>query len=280
MTIENRTSAILSVEAYVAIRYKPPYCYLLRGTKSLMAFGTRHLPSGNTQDALAIWEALYEFGPSLVVIECCPPVSKNIDAQSRRSFVSEFGRVPQERALSESEQKVAVVWSAHHNVDVICPEPSFRLQIELLGRRGFSPEQIAAYFVFRDVAAEVGPGHLLKATPRFLQSLATFKEYKDDIGLEVSEGKLFELYDQLIAPELNRCGRGQALFDPTLTVTSENPAFTNIMARALNEFRNEEICALISRERSNYDRIFVLYGASHIVMVEPELRKMAENDTY
>lgn len=261
---------VIPPEQLAGIEHPIPYCYVIASSAaSILVYGSAHLGPGDVKQAGLIFNALLQFAPTLIVIEGFEPLRATLPLKERASFIEKikFGSI--EESLCEGERGVALLYGSNNEIPIFSPEPTINEQRNFLQKQGAHPFRIDLFFAVRTVSSLMSYFHQ-NYEAAVTQMLARQRPDTRLFGLTPDRFKLLLRSTNLELPtdiELLR-----AAFDPTLPHKSDGYLWTNEIARSLTILRDSALVNFIFEKANNLAKIFVLYGASHAVAIEPALR--------
>jgi hypothetical protein len=267
----------MTFEKFAKIKYNTPYFFeLATGDKKLFYFGTRHSRDANDSIFEQIKQKFKEFSPQIVFVEGHTSLEKK-----KQQTLNELKKLDNAEVINKfGEPGFALKLAAMAGVDVESPEPSREKEIASLVEQGFTKEEIFAYYGYR----------VLDQYYRIMKENSSVEEYlKSYLGgfIENSNWSDFDYsleYLQKIGKQIwGKRGdlHTNDLFRARPSPWKAGPKWTRVndLAQQSSYFRNTFILQRIIEVLKEKDRLFVLFGASHAYMQEPELRKIfkAEN---
>jgi len=253
------TPAILSLREAAALKKPTPYTYTLFGTPQLFMFGAAHFRTA-TDPQFALMQLLWgEFkaldGAKIAIVEPgIGPISDTFEG-----------------AIKTAGEAGATLWlGLRDGVGILCADLDFRERLALLVKE-FGADAVAYWVIAREMdiyyrnpgsrtADEALTAHLKSYRRRFEEiGVAGDRAWFDAKHAQVSGGKPID--DKEYWDFVNSWN-GPKVFIDIIEMESR--------------LRNERILSVITHLRSLGLHIFVTYGATHVVQLEPALRALVE----
>lgn len=264
---------IMTYGEYAKRRHERPYEYqLAQGEKGLIFFGPGHTNDPENPAFKTIRERIENFKPDLVMIEG----AEGINALSERELKAQLGKHTEREAIMKyGEPYFTAKVAADHGIKVISPEPSDKSALRALESQGHSREAIFC----QQMASHCVQYARMRSKPDFETYLQPYlahlrRDFKwDTFEFSLAHFKriheaMFGIAFEAATPELYKRAA-----DP---VHWEGQPYgpTSQVAAAWGVFRDKYILDTIQDAFEQYKKIFIVYGASHAVMLEPALRKL------
>jgi hypothetical protein len=159
--------------------------------------------------------------------------------------------------------------------DFESPEPDSSQEISYLIENGFSKKDIFFYYIYR-VIDQYQRQNKERSTDECQEYLKPyFESFREDSGWDISE--LHNLEQEILAElDINDEERYHAQVDP-IPWEGNPQTILNEVSRNSSEFRDRHIFERLAEGLRKYDRLFVVYGASHAVKQEPALRALLQS---
>lgn len=242
--------------------------------KSLTYFGTSH-PERDPQNLEygAIILAFRSAQPDIVFVEGLNGEQAAFDSRLKHlthdKIIEQMG---ESGFMAKLAQEAEVPWR--------CPEPGDEEVITRQREAGFTQSEIFSWFVmrmlpqyYRQMERTGFPAYV----ERFIQA---FQKKTNWEGFDYS-------YEYALSYAEEELGRGIdvenepnfiTVIEPTAMEYSDvPPTVFNRIGSATSRFRDERILTELIIALETYDRIFAVYGATHVEMQEPALRKYFED---
>lgn len=149
---------IMPLEEYYSFRFDIPFCFELKSRKgSLYYFGTGHFTDPTNPLFKTIVDTFHLFKPDYVLVESEQKLYTEISSQERNSFRDSYASISPQEALKMAEAGLGVTAETGlgvklaqlARVEVESPGPTLFDIFQHLGDAGFSPDDIAAYYLLR-----------------------------------------------------------------------------------------------------------------------------------
>lgn len=269
-------AAMMRWEDYSA---KPlPYIVPLdNGKKKITGYGASHV--NTPRDLERIRSSFEELNPDFVFIEGWATLAQVLPAMK-----ATMGETSEESLLKRGDE---VLWTLNlalkNGVNVESPEPTPAEEVAQLRKHGFADDMIFAFYFFRTVSGYVREKEMGPVNP--------FAVYMENRVKSLCENLLHLPYSLERAEELSQkiWGEGINLKDrdfykykvnPAVLRTDGNPEYSvvNEVNTAVSTFRNNRILERAAAKLETHNRGFIVYGATHIVMLEPAFRVLLGTD--
>lgn len=270
--------AILSFEEYRDTPFanaederKYTYCVEAAG-KSIHVFGTAHLHEPDDPLFDEIRYALHEARPDVVLVEGKEYLNEHKDrirAHLKQVHVTDL--------FEEGESVVALKHAVELGADFESPEPDLREEVTRMLNDGYAPRDIFTYYAYRSVAQYIRE----HSDPRIEECRAhlspEFEKLRSGTGWDE------QVLDELEATLL----RELDISDQTRYETQSDPVPwegvpqtpVNEVARTSCRIRDEHILKRVAELMETYDNVFIVYGSTHAVRLEPAIRQLIEERT-
>jgi hypothetical protein len=257
--------------SYAREQEHQPYVLDLESEKKkLVYFGSPHI--NNPEDVIfdEIKKKFEETKPEMVYIEGWRKINFWKD-KIREDMKDES----LEDMKTKGESKYALKLAVDAGADFESPEPDLREEIEWHLKKGFSKHDIFSYYMYRTID-QYQRMHKEQSREDCEKYLAI---YLDHLFESVDWSKEeFEFFKQDLFKNLE-VENTKKYHDQVHPIPWEGLSLTNInmVSQSSNRFRDEYAVERIAEGLKKYDRMFVVYGASHAVILEPALRALMEN---
>lgn len=270
--------SLMTFEEYAEKEHDTPYVFETEhGNKKITYFGAAH--SANLESPMfeQIREKFDEIKPQMVFVEGIT------NLKNRKQEIIEWLRSINEaeaiRQMGETGFISKLAIKTGTNFD--SPEPNPKEEIKSLENHGFSREEIFAYYAYRQqvhyfrVKEEDRNIPVEEYLSKYIQNFQKNTNWKNfnysfnhlkEIGKKIwgEQGDIKKNYHSRVNPVPSEVKR-------------RNWRRVNEVAQQSSYFRDKYIIHRIEETMKKYDRLFIVYGASHAVMQEPALRRMLEN---
>jgi hypothetical protein len=271
--LEPVLASIMTHEAYAETRHGRPYIFELNhGPKELCYVGAGHTNNPDSPLFDQIEASFEKAQPEMVFVE---GFSTHMD---KNEFNEQIKTASREQVIEQmGESGFTIKLGVEHGLDWHSPEPTDKEQYAYLVDQGFSHDEIFAWDIV----------HMLPQYYRQVKK-TTFQEYVEQYRLRFIENTEWENFDysydravELIEGivghsfEVNSEEEAKDFVDPIPWEDKKvRQTVFNRLSAASNLLRDRKIVTDIANALETYDRLFVVYGASHAVMQEPALRKL------
>jgi len=268
---ESIQNLIMSAEEYAQREHETPYLFELeKGPKFLFYFGSPHIKDPRSLIFSQIQSAFEKAKPDLVLVE-------GVNARDNREAVNEKAKsVSQDEAIEMAgESGFTLRLAITNKIDWDSPEPSNKTLYSYLLEQGFARENIFAWEVMQMLSQY--QRHLKRGG--FKEFIAPYIErfkkqtgwldfnYAYDQALKIAEGiigRKIEVETETNSPDFT---------DPTpWPDRKDRQTVLNKISVAESLLRDRFMIEEIIKALERYNRLFIVYGASHAVMQEPALR--------
>lgn len=231
---------------------------------ALFYFGADHSNDPDNPMFDELTRSFGSFNPDLVLIEGRPSINNDPERVAK-----DVEGVSDVEARKRGEAFYSMWLAKRGGVEVASPEPDLRDEIAFLIGDGFTPEEIARYYLYRLVpqyqrsSEDMSEAELRGYLTPFVTRLKTV--------LETSA-----VEQALSGISLENVERYQALADP---MPWPDKPYTRIneVSAASSRFRDEFIINYLKEARQTHPRIFIVYGSGHAVVQEPAIRALFDN---
>jgi len=243
------------------------YTYALGNKDRLLTmFGSRHITDSADPLYGKIHAAFAAMQPDLVFVE-------GMRETLERDF--KVGRLTPEETKEIHENLYTATLAKDRGIDVESPEPRHSDEIAHLLEQGFEKRDIAAHTIYRQVNQfrRSHPSASLAACREYL--IPYLERFRGDSGW--GEEELLAIEQEMLAEldfaDLDTYGR---LVDP---IPWEGKPWSpiNEVSGASSAYRDQHILERIAEAMKTHKRLFVVYGASHAVSLEPALRALMKD---
>lgn len=247
---------------------------LKKGDKELLAYGAQHFNDPEDSNFLAIREALQTRQPSLVLVEGMRGINK-MSADEIREALQVSEKSNEEMVRQYGEPAYTVQLAIERGIAVYSPEPAERDNVVFAIEQGSSIDDI---FV-EQISTIIDQYQRVEDKPSLEEYLAPylsrikkewgFSEYDfsfDNYQRLLSQytDKDFDVSDERLFSELS---------DP-IPWSGLNYGPTNVASARFMQHRDRYIIGKVQEFLAEHDSIVMVYGKSHVEMLEPALREM------
>lgn len=270
---------ILSYANYRTIKHPVPYEFQLRGSSAeLYYFGTEHISAPESPCFAKICTSFERFRPDAVLVEAISPLSYENSAQERKEYLSSIAFESREIAVRQGERFLGVSLALEYALHIECPEPKVQTMLEALHAAGNLKEQIIGMYGVRALAMH----HLYRAdwsAKEFCQHrLDILKDGSDwDKSLFTVDAVIVAAEERGISIDWSNLPKLGIHIDPTQRISDDPSIGYNDLVRTESRFRDLAIVSRIVALTEKFQRLYVLYGATHAVMQEAALRRHFES---
>ncbi len=269
---------IMTAAEYADIKYEVPYVFEISlADKRLVYFGASH--SRNPEDPM-FEQIETEFNttrPDVVLVEGVHTLEERLN-QIKEWFP---GKSREEIINQTGEPGYALSLALQNNVDVYSPEPALRDEISDLLQKGFSQEEIFAFYF----AGQVPHYQQMKTKPEFgehiKQFLNEFKSATSWESFEFTTENFSRLSERLWGVKFNPDTTDyEDMIDPIPWKEKKDvQGVSNAISRESSYFRDTYMVQEIQKLMKTHKKMFVVFGASHAVMQEPAIRKLFDEES-
>jgi hypothetical protein len=267
---------ILTYEQYEKIEHKRPYIFELKSkNKHLLYIGFGHSNNIDNPDFTILKNEFVKFKPNIVFIEGITDFDKN-----KQQVLKYLKNHTLQQATKKMEERGFISKLAYENgIEIYSPEPSFKKEIEHLLSNGFKKDEIFAFDLYRTVVQH-HRNKVQDPIENYLHPyIGGFKRYSNWSNFEYTTANLQKIGERIWGKNNGSINvENKWRVDP---VKRKGLPWTNVnlVSQQSGYFRDEYICKQIRKYLKKYNKVFVVFGASHAVMQEPYLRK-AFKDTF
>jgi hypothetical protein len=266
---------ILTAAEYSRLEHLRPYIFELR-TKdnALCFFGASHTRDAKHPVFPEIKKNFFELHPDLVLVEGMGSVR----GTHRAAFLERLNALSTEEAVERlGESGFTIKLAAEHGIEWASPEPPFGQLYEHLLTQGFTKDDLLAWEVLhilpqynRLPRKEGFPDYVAGYLSRLQQVTRWHNfDYSYDRAIRLGEALLGTQIDVENEP------RALAFIDPIpWSEEAKTQTALNRISEATSVFRDRHIVREIASAMRTHHRIYVVYGSSHAVMLEPALRTL------
>lgn len=270
--IETILKSIMTAEEYGRIKHEIPYRFVLQaGGKELHYFGSDHIKDKSSPMFSEIEESFLLANPEVVFVEGISgdrtEFEERIKKMSRNEVIEKFG-----------EPSFTLKLATERGIDWWCPEPAWEAFFEELLGYGFTKDEIFTWYVLRSLSQYNKKIHS-----------EGFKKYASGYVERLKRNTNWPDFDYTFEHAMNS---GEKIIGKKIDV--ENMEFNyvspvpragrekletvlNRVATASTFIRDRKIVSDIIKAFEKYNKVFIVYGASHAVMQEPALKKFFES---
>lgn len=264
--ISEALSKLMSVDEYEKIKHAKPYTFEITNkdhTKSLFFFGAKHTADPTDPMFIDLRKSLEDFNPDLVMVEAAPGPK----GLTRNEFNEGIAAQPiQEVIKRRGEPGFTIRIAVENNIEWFCPEPDRNDEFQFLQDKGFDKKEIQAWALFRNIP-------IFNKT-RGERTFDEFAQSSITTFLEKTGWKLSDSVEDVLNKGLEMIGEKVDIknsMDVDKYIFPGKGNRIQELSRLSWEFRDRTILENISYKLKDYNRIFVVYGASHAVIQEPAL---------
>jgi hypothetical protein len=253
-------SNILSLRQASDLKKPAPYSYVLEsGAQELFMFGAVHFQAPEAPQFVEMQKMWQEF--------------KQIDSQKIVLIESYIGPISSsfENAVATSGEGGATQWLAlQDGIGVLCADLEFEGMLKALSAE-FDPSDVAYWFVNRDMLNWTRNPRGRSAEEVLALVLARYQKAFQKIGVAGDRAWFDAKHAQLFGTQ----PIDDIEFWKKVNTWSGPELFVRII-EAESHMRNEHIYGVIEHLWKLGNSIFITYGATHAIQLEPALRKLTE----
>ncbi len=263
---------VLNYEQYArhpfAQNKKPTYTYTLeKGDKVLCFFGATH-----TNDPLhpifnEIKNLFDVVKPDMVYVEGYRYANTH-----KQELIRELQAETPEHSKIQGESHFTLKLASDSGIAFTSPEPEFSQEISHIVAKGFSKRDIFCYYIYRMIAQyqrTTKKVDIHDCEQYLTRSIDSFKSLE---GWDTAEINVFkkEIFDTINLLDLDTY-RNET--NPVPRPGTERSTIQKVSAES-GDFRDSYILDHIYKDLQNHNKIFIVYGSSHAVRLEPALRAL------
>jgi len=265
----------MTFEEYAGIEHPTPYVFELeKDNKRLVYFGASH--SNIPRDPLfnKLQAKFDQTQPELVFVEGVMRFQER-----KKELIESLQHADRDQVINEGgESLFTLKLAAEAGVEVDVPEPSDKSIIRNLLQQGFSPDAIFAhevYLIIDQYYRIPERPDLEKYLSRYINEFQSVTNWS---GFEYSLAHAQQIGETIWGRE--KANPHVAKFagprvDPTPSKeTAKYQTMISKIARETSYARDRFMVKKIQEALEGYNRLFVVFGASHAVMQEGALRKL------
>lgn len=246
------------------------------GNKVIHYFGAFHRNDPSHPMFKQIQEEMDTFNPDIVYVEGVRAL-KNQTPEKLQKIKEE----PLENFIKDGELWYTAKLAIDRNILVEMPEPEYKDEIEYIQQKGFEPEDIFKYYMFRQLhqyqrklhnSPSFGMEHFEKYIQPYFARLREVSGWNADIH-SVFESEFLKTMD------LQNMRYYELQVDP-IPWKGKVETSLNEIARQSSHFRDRHIVERIAVGLENYNRLFIVYGSAHAVKQESALRELLKVIVY
>lgn len=269
---------LMTYAEYAKVQHPELYEYqLVTGERSLDFLGVKH--TNNPSDSVFeyIREQLDLQKPDLVLIEGVPSINSRSTEEINKNLVS---MTDNEVIQKYGEAIFTAKLAAERGIKIVSPEPDEESAVRFIEKQGLSREVIFAHRVAALIAqynrAQMKPDLENYIAPYLSAMSAQFGWEDFDFSLEHFKSAHEAIFHKVYQPE--DVAFYKAACDP---VPWEGKAYasTNAVAAKWGEYRDQHMLNELQKALDVYKKLFIVYGSSHAVILEPALKKMMADRT-
>jgi hypothetical protein len=270
--IEESLLRLMSVDDYEKLKHAKPYTFKITNkdlAKSLFFFGAKHTADPTDSMFIELRKSFEAFKPDLVMVEAAPGPKGLTKNEFNEGIVQQ---TIQEVIKRRGEPGFTIRIAVENNIEWFCPEPDRNDEFQYLQDNGFGKEEIQAWALFRNIP-------IFNKT-RGERTFDEFAQSSITSFLEKTGWKLSESVEDVINKGIEMIGEKVDIKNSRDVNKYIFPGKENRiqkLSRLSWVFRDRTILENISSKLKDYNRIFIVYGASHAVIQEPALRYLVSS---
>ena len=249
---------------------------LKNNNKELFFFGTSHITDPNDPLFSEIKEAFESFNPDMVYIEGVP--QKGFEYYLEKTISPLSDDAAKRRGEPAYVAKLTSYLKEKQIVDLESPEPTESYEVRLLEERGFSRKEIFQYY-FRRLVAQYQRTYneKPKSMDALIEEIRKRKAYMTTESLGWSQEEISELLDdELKIVELDNIKKYSSEVDP-VPWNGKSYGRINQASDVSWKIRDEYIVDRVAEGLKNHNKIFIVYGFSHAVVLRPAMEYLMDN---
>jgi hypothetical protein len=283
MNIDEAKKRILTSKQYsesdFCKNHNNSYVFTLKEKgKEIFFFGTSHITDPNDPLFIKVKESFDSFNPDMVYIE----------GIAKRGFEYYLEKTISPLSFEEAKMRGEPAYVAKltsklmegKEVGLESPEPPETEEVIRLESRGFSRREIFQYYFRRMVAQyqrTYGKNKNLEDKDEFVNYISKRRAYMKPESLGWTQDEINKLfYEELSILELTNVEKYRSEVDP---IPWEGKPYGRVseVSDASGRIRDEYIVERIAEGLKNYNKIFIVYGYSHAVVLEPALEYLIKS---
>jgi hypothetical protein len=252
---------------FVTVERQRSYVFeVTKGSKYLSYFGSDHTTEIGDPLFPKIQKAFEDARPQLVLVEGMESINDS------KEEVDEIARnISLRESMEFGESSYVLKLAIDSGVEFESPEPNFSLEIQMLLDKGYTKKDIFTFYAYRDIY-QYQRDHKDRHMEALREFLAPILQ-KLRVSSKASQEEITSFTNELFSDIDLNSDKYAKESDPI--PWPEHPqVVTNDISRASNDFRDRHIVERIAEALKNYDRVFVIYGATHAVKQEPAIRAL------
>ncbi len=266
---------VMNAQEYSGIRHESPYIFeLTRNGKKITYFGSDHVSDPNNTLFAQIRSTLEKAAPDLVLVEGVEKLRER-----RESFHVWLSEMSESETIEQGgEPLFAVRLALEKGIECNSPEPSDEFVHEQLIAKGYTPDEIFAYELFRVLPQYYRRGNGDSFREYAQPFLDRFKRSTEWRGYDYSYENALRIGEAIVGHpvDVESDEMVSEYVDPIPRADITETAL-NRVGRVTSHIRDCFAVEDIARELHTHDNIFIIFGHSHAVMHEPALRKLFSN---
>lgn len=268
VTIKSAIDKLMTIDEYSNVKHDKPYIFEVASSdnsKCIFFFGAKHTADPNDPMFSQLKASFKNFKPDLVMVEAAPGPKGLTREEFNEGIVNQ---AIDEVIKRRGEPGFTIRMAVENNIEWFCPEPDRNDEFQYLLEEGYSQQEIQAWALFRNI-----PVFNKRRGER------TFDEFAQSSITSFLEKTEWEELNSSIEDIINT---GLGMIGEKVDVKNDmeihkyiNPGEGNKMQKLSKlswAYRDRTILENIVAKLDDYNRIFIVYGASHSVVQEPALR--------
>lgn len=215
--------------------------------------------------------------PDVLFVEGIPELEKHMDA-----FRDGLSAMSDDAAIEKmGEPGFMLKLALSQDVPVVSPEYTGMQEIEMLASHGVSKEHIFGFYFFRALnqyTRTVGEKESFES--RIARGLAAMRDatgWTDfDFSLEHANAIAIELWGEGIRMDPGYYNERVSHWGKERLGGQYSEL--NKVSAILNEYRDTRIMREVARALGRYDRVMIVYGASHLIELQPSLEYLLRGE--
>lgn len=269
-------SSVMSFEEYAKIEHEVPYVYELKqGDREVLYFGVDHSNDISNPQFNEIQKKFNEIKPDVVFVEGFDSL-----AEKKEKAVEHISKnTIEDLTKSFGESGFVLKLAVSSGADFDSPEPKFKTEIEYLLKKGFSKEDIFAFYLYRQISQYDRSVENVNIEEYLNLLIADIKNQTDWQNFDYSILHLKKIGEKIWGEKGDLYSKEFSIerVDPTPWENrTEMQTIITKIAQESNQFRNGYMIQRIQEVLKDKKKLFIVFGASHAVMQEPALKKMFE----
>ena len=252
--------------------FEPPYASRFNDKlKKLSYIAAKHESNNSNETFRTIENEFKHTNPEIVLIEGIP----SSEGVSPNWLYDQIKRAPVDKIINERD--FSVFQAIQHNIDFIGCEPSDKQIKNLFDTSKFSLKDLIGYYLLQEIPVWKRQGKINKFIKLFNEKAKKlFFIYGSDQGDSMNLEQFKRWYSQKNNKEFDLA---KITSQDTAPIGGDHSLYTQMMSIHLELIRDRHILGVIAHNLNKYRRIFVVYGAGHLVTQRNAIENMLGKET-